>query len=134
MAYILYDSLGESMRGGPFPNKVGEYCVNVLRRNVVVRAGGGAVTMHPEAWPSLPVSFDKNTTKFKIGKPAAIIRGLSSQEFEKHGYAGLYLAEDLLLGEDEIEVDTDMFTEDVVSGKCLPQKPFDATKIRRREL
>lgn len=133
MACVLYDSLGDSMRGGPFPHKAGEYCVNVLRRYVMIHADGSVVIMHPGLLSALPASFDKSTIKFRLGKPAAL-ENLSSQEFEKYGYVGLYLAEDRPLGEDEIETDTDILTEDVVSGKCFPQKPFDATKIRRREL
>lgn len=132
MAYIIYSSLGEKMQSGPFPHKAGEFCVNVLRKDVRVW-GGEAIILNIAIFssPLLPLGF--RNAKFRIGKPAKNDR-FSSHEFVKFGYVGLYLVEDLYLGEDAADVDTDMFMEEVVSGDRLPEKPFDAIKIRKREI
>ena len=133
MAYVIYGSLDESMRGAPRPHKAGECCGNVLWKDVAVSADGSVVVVNKGVMSSLCLPFGDKGVKLKTGKPAED-RGFSCQEYERFGYVGLYLVEDHTLEEDAVEIDTDMFTESVVSGACLPQKPFDAKKIRRRGL
>lgn len=133
MACFIYGSLDDSMRG-PFPHKAGEFCGNALRKDVAVFGDGNAVVMSPAALSFSYLPFDNRDIKLKIGKPAEIDGRYSSQEWEKFGYVGLYFAEDLPLGEDMAEIDTDIFLEEVVSGERLPEKPVDLSKIRRREL
>jgi hypothetical protein len=130
MAYFMYNSLGEALRGGPYPHKAGEFCGNVSLRNVAVLGDGNAVIMSPAALspPNLLRGFEN--VKLRIGKPAEINSRPENPKF----VTGLYLAEDLPLEEDAVEIDTDMFTEEVVSGNRLPQKPIDVSKIRRKEL
>lgn len=134
MAYMIGGSLDESMRGAPIPHKAGECCGNILRKDITVSQDGSVVIVNKGALSSQYLLFGDKDTKFRIGKPAEIDGCFSSRELEKYGYVGLYLAEDLPLSEDAVEINTDIFTEEVVSGGRLPQKPFDPEKIRRRGL
>jgi hypothetical protein len=95
---------------------------------VAVLGDGRAVIMNPAALLSLLLPFDDRDVKFRIGKPAEI-----DGRFP-HGYVGVYLVEDYPLPEDAVEIDTDIFLEEVVSGERLPEKPIDFSKIRRKEL
>jgi hypothetical protein len=128
MAYILYDSLGDAMRGGPFPHKAGEYCGNVLCRDVVVAMDGSVTVVNRGVLSALRLPFGDTSSKLKAGEPAD-----AGGRFP-HGCVGLYLAEDHMLEDDAVEIDTDIFAEEVVSGKRLPQKPVDGGRIRRKEL
>lgn len=133
MAHIIYSSLGEKMQSGPLPHKAGEFCGNVLRKDVMVDGNGNVTIVNMAVFSSLLLPTIARNAKFKIGKPAED-RVFSSQEYEKFGHAGLYLAEDFPLPEDAVGIDTDMFLEEVVSGERPPQKPVDLSKIRRKEL
>ncbi len=135
MACILYDSLGESMRGGPFPHKAGEWCGNVLWRDVISLSDKSVRIVNQAALSNFSLPTNGKDAKFMAGKPAKEDNGPSSDDFIRRGYCGIYLMEDLILGEDEAEIEgTDIFCETVVSGECSPQKPVDFGKIRRREL
>lgn len=120
MAYIMYSSLGDGRRGGPFPHKAGEFYVNQPRKNLILGKDGVSVI----------------DTPYRIGKPG---NGggqtlAATKALEKLGYVGLYFTEDQPLGEDAVEIDTDVFTEEVVSGERLPEKPVNLSKIRKKEL
>lgn len=120
MARIIYSSLGDSMQSGPFPNKTGEFCGNVLQKTLILAKDGVTVS----------------NTRYRIGKPGDSDSPAleKTKTLTKLGYVGLYLTEDIPLREDEVEIITDIFTEEVVSGGCLPEKPIDFSKIRRKGL
>lgn len=134
MACILYNSLGEGMRG-IFPHKAGEWCGNVSRRDIAVSADGVATIINQAAWSYLCLPFDDKGVELKIGKPAKE-ENFSSKELEKYGGIGLYLTKDYSLQgiEDTVEIDTDMFLEDVASGERPVSNPINFDKIRRSGL
>lgn len=120
MAYIVYDSLGDAMRSGPFPNKVGEFCGSVPVKRINVREDNIVTLTNPDEL--LPYArLGNNPLEFHAGR-------LVGDRVE------LYLVKDGTLPEDAVEIDTDMFTEEVVSGERLSQKPINLSKIRRKEL
>jgi hypothetical protein len=129
MAYLLYSSLGDALRGGPFPHKAGEFCGNVFWQEVLPYEKGDSFLKNPvELFPHLRLGG--KPIKFLIGRPK------TPNKYDGQGIIqyGLYLTEDQPLPEDAVEIDTDMFLEEVVSGERLPEKPFDFSKIRRKEL
>ena len=100
MAYMYKDPTGEW--GGPYPNKVGDSC-------------GNGILGSPE--------FLGNKKGFRTGRPASC-EGGTSEEMARKGYAGIYLSVDRPPSPDDIDVDTDMLTEPVVTGDREPERPF----------
>jgi hypothetical protein len=120
MAYIVYDSLGDAMRSGPFPNKAGEFCGSVSIKRINIREDNIVILSNPDEL--LPhARLGNNPLEFHAGRLAG-------------DCIDLYLVKDGTLPEDAVEIDTDMFTEEVVSGEHLSQKPINLRKIRRKEL
>lgn len=114
MARIIHSSLSDKKWIGPFPNKAGEFCEDLLQNDIVITEG---VIRY-----SLPHLHLPDNTFFRIGEPSEVIGVVLNQE--EHGYVGLYLTEDQPVLEDEECVDTDIFHEEVVTGKRPSNKPF----------
>lgn len=121
MARIIYELIGDTEWHGPYPNKAGEFCGNVLREALFFEADGETVREHK--WSFSYLMLDDKNVKFRIRDPVDCQAG-SSAEMKSQGYVGLYLAEDQPQIAAEQDVDTDMFLEEVVSGERPPQKPF----------
>lgn len=121
MARIIYSSLSDKKWIGPFPNKAGEFCLNVLQRDIILDEDG--TTVISSRRPLTSLRLDDKKVEPKIGPPSSCLEG-TSEQMSARGYAGLYLKEDQPVLEDEEDVDTDIFHEEVVTGKRPPNKPF----------
>lgn len=125
MARIVYDQVADTEWHGPFPNKKGEFCGNVLRDNgeaIILHEDGKTVKEH--LWSFSYLLLDDKNVRFRIGVPGDSGAGSSQELVDKGEYVGLYLLEDQPSIEGEQNVDTDMFLEEVVSGRRLSEKPF----------
>ncbi len=111
MARIIKTLLSDVEWHGPFPNRAGEFCGNVPRESITLEEDGITVAKHHWSLASLKLG---RTAKLRIGKPAN--SNIAS--------IGLYLVEDQPAREDEEEVDTDIFFEEVISGERFPRKPL----------